>query len=129
MRTRCGQLLLGCAAAVNLLPAVAIFSVDRACATYGRGAVDDDLRLIVRHRGVLFAILGAGLLMAVFRPQLRPVAITANTVSMAGFLALVPLERSVGPALLRVAKVDAVGLILLTGSVIAFRNRRSSDLG
>lgn len=130
MRRRCwGRLLLVCAAVVNLLPAVAVFSVDRACAVYGLEPVEGDLRLLLRHRGMLFAILGAGLLLAVFRPRLRTAAITVNAVSMAGFLALVPFEQPVGPALLRVAKVDAVGLILLAGSAVAFWKRRDGDVG
>src|SRR5690606_27853349 len=105
------------------------FSVDRACAVYGLEPVEGDLRLLLRHRGMLFAILGAGLLLAVFRPRLRTAAITVNAVSMAGFLALVPFEQPVGPALLRVAKVDAVGLILLAGSAVAFWKRRDGDVG
>lgn len=130
MRRHCwGRLLLVCAAVVNLLPAVAVFSVDRACAMYGLEPVDDDLRLLLRHRGLLFAILSSALLLAVFRPRWRTAALTANAASMAGFLALIPLEAPVSPAMLRVAKVDAVGLILLAGAAVAFRKRRGGDIG
>ncbi|WP_280469134.1 hypothetical protein [Nocardia cyriacigeorgica] len=115
-----GRLLLGAAALLNLLPAVAVISVDRAGSVYGLESVDGDLRLLLRHRGLLFAILAAGLVFAAFRPRLRVAAITANAVSMAGFVALVPLEQSVGPALLRVATLDALGLVLLGGAGVAF---------
>ncbi|NEW26113.1 phosphopantetheine adenylyltransferase [Nocardia cyriacigeorgica] len=123
-----GRLLLIAAAVVNLLPAVAVLSVDRAGAAYGLESVDGDLRLLLRHRGLLFAILGAGLLVAVFRPRLRAAALTANAVSMAGFLALIPLELPVGPALMRVAKVDVVGLLLLAGAATAFSKRDAGSL-
>ncbi|WP_369028052.1 hypothetical protein, partial [Nocardia farcinica] len=55
-----GRLLLAAAAALNLLPAVAVVSVEQACRAYGLDPVDDDLRLLLRHRGMHFAILGVG---------------------------------------------------------------------
>lgn len=125
----CGRLMLAAAAILNLLPAVAVVSVDRAAGAYGLDAVDGDLRLLLRHRGMLFAILGAGLLVAVFRPRLRTAAITANAVSMAGFVALLPFEQPVGPALLRVAKLDMLGLLVLAGAVAAFWKRDKEGLG
>ncbi|MBF6496676.1 phosphopantetheine adenylyltransferase [Nocardia cyriacigeorgica] len=127
-RHSCGRLLLTGAAILNLLPAVAVVSVDRAAGAYGLDSVDGDLRLLLRHRGMLFAILGAGLLVAVFRPRLRTAAITANAVSMAGFLALIPLEQPIGPALLRVARLDAFGLLLLAGAAAAFWQRNQEGL-
>ncbi|WP_431937852.1 hypothetical protein [Nocardia grenadensis] len=120
-----GRLLLGAAAVVNLLPAVAVLSVERASAAYGIDPVGADLRLLLRHRGLLFAILGVALIVAVFRPRLRPAAIVANAVSMAGFVALLPAEGPVGPELLRVAAVDAGGLVLLAGAAaLLLRNQR-----
>ncbi|NKY88618.1 hypothetical protein [Nocardia veterana] len=118
-----GRLAMAAVAVLNLLPAVAVFSVDRAGAAYGIDPVDDEVRLIVRHRGVLFAILGASLLLAVFRPRLRTAAGTANAVSMAGFVALVPFEQPVSPALLRIARLDIAGLILLASAAVALRER------
>lgn len=118
-----GRLLLAAAAAPNLRPAVAVVSAEQACRAYGLDPVDDDLRLLLRHRGMLFAILGVGLLVAVFRPRLRAAAIAANAASMAGFIALVALEQPVGPALVRVVKADAVGLLMLAGAAAAVRKR------
>lgn len=121
-----GRLLLGAAAVLNLLPAVAVLSVERAGAAYGIDPVGADLRLLLRHRGLLFAILGAALVVAVFRPRLRPAAIMANAVSMAGFVALLPTEGPVGQELLRVAAVDAGGLVLLAAAAaLLLRNRRA----
>ncbi|MFI2332855.1 hypothetical protein ACH474_05615 [Nocardia rhamnosiphila] len=121
-----GRLLLGAAALLHLLPAVAVFSVERAAAAYGIAPGGADLRLLLRHRGLLLAILGVGLIVAVFRPRLRSAAIGANAVSMAGFVALLPAEGPVGPELLRVAAVDAGGLVLLAGAAaLLLRNQRT----
>ncbi|WP_280211340.1 hypothetical protein [Nocardia cyriacigeorgica] len=58
MRRHCwGRLLLVCAAVVNQSPATAVFSIDRACAMDEREPVADDVRLLLRHRGLLFTIL------------------------------------------------------------------------
>ncbi|MBF6435332.1 hypothetical protein [Nocardia cyriacigeorgica] len=72
---------------------------------------------------------GRLLLIAAAVVNLLPAALTANAVSMAGFLALIPLEQPVGPALMRVAKVDVVGLLLLAGAATAFSKRDAGSLG
>lgn len=123
-----GKILLTGVAALNALPAVAIFSVDRACAAYGLEPVDGDLRLILRHRGVLFALLSGGLLVALFRPQLRKAALGANAVSMAAFVLLLPLDHPVGPGVLRVAALDLVGLAVLAGASVLLRERDAGAL-
>lgn len=118
-----GRALLASVGVLNLLPAVAVLSVERACAAYGLDPVQGDMRLILRHRGLLFAILGVGLVVAVFRPRIRNAAITAAMVSMAGFVVMVPIEQPVGPPLLRVAALDLAGLVLLSAAAIAFREQ------
>lgn len=122
-----GRALLASAGVLNLLPAVAVLSVERACAAYGLDPVQGDMRLILRHRGLLFAILGAGLIVAVFRPRIRNAAIAAGMISMAGFVVMVPLEQPLGRPLLRVALLDLAGLVLLSAAAIAFRDREDAD--
>lgn len=73
----------------------------------------------------MFAILGVALLVAVFRPRLRPAAIVSDAASMAGFVALLPAESPVGRELLRVAAMDAGDLVLPAGAVALLLNQRA----
>jgi hypothetical protein len=58
MRTVTTALILG-AGVVNLLPAIGAFSAERLQSLYGVVIDDPNLGILMRHRAVLFAIVGA----------------------------------------------------------------------
>jgi hypothetical protein len=68
---------------------------------------------MLRHRGVLLALVGAGLLTAVPIRRLRPAAMTAAAVSMSSFVILQLATSGVTPQLARVATIDIVALAAL----------------
>ncbi|WP_280265735.1 hypothetical protein [Nocardia wallacei] len=115
---RCGQGLLVLAGLINTVPVPGVLSARKAYAAYGISPSGPDVAVLLRHRGVLFAIVGIALVVGAFRPRLRAVAAGANAVSFAGFLALVLAERPVNAALERVAMADAVGLTALVGGLV-----------
>lgn len=107
--------LLVIAGLINIAPGIVALSPRRAEALYGTAVVDRDLTLLLRHRAILLATVGAGLLIAAFVPSTRPVTIGAGLVSMGSFLVL---AVAAGPSGLstktrRIAYVD-VGAIALT---------------
>jgi hypothetical protein len=81
MRTVTTALILS-AGVVNLLPAIGAFSAGRLQSLYGVVIEDPNLAILMRHRAVLFAIVGALLVASAFHPALRPVAFAAGFVSM-----------------------------------------------
>lgn len=117
----CGQALLVVAGLINTVPALGALSVGKAYAAYGISPGGPDVAVLLRHRAVLFAIIGIGLVVAAFRPNLRAVAIGANALSFAGFLAAVSAEHPVNAELARVAIVDIVGLAVLAGGTVLVR--------
>jgi hypothetical protein len=67
-----------------------------------------DMLLLMRHRAVLFGVVGGLLLVAAFRPRLRAVAATVGLVSVVSFLLLaLPLHEH-SAALQRVFWADVV---------------------
>ena len=102
---------------LNLLPAIGVVSAERLHSLYGVAIEDPNLVILMRHRAVLFAIIGALLIVSVFHPALRPVAITAGVVSMGSFVALALLVGEYNPPLRRIVLVDvatSLGLVIAT---------------
>ena len=122
MRTVPTALILG-AGVVNLLPALGAFSAGRLQSLYGVVIEDPNLAILMRHRAVLFAIVGALLVASAFHAALRPVAFAAGFVSMGSFVALALLVGDFNPALRRIVWVDvAASLGLVVAAILDRRD-------
>lgn len=100
-------------AVVNLIPVVGVISAERLSSLYGIPVDGADLTILLRHRAVLFGIVGALLMGAAFHVPLRPVAIGAGVVSMLSFVVIAYMVGDFNAALRRVVFVDIGALVLL----------------
>ena len=125
MRTVTTALILG-AGVVNLLPAIGAFSAERLQSLYGVIIDDPNLAILMRHRAVLFAIVGALLVASAFHPALRHVAFAAGFVSMGSFVALAFLIGDYNPALRRIVWVDVIASLGLVVAAVLERRDPSS---
>ncbi|ALG08319.1 hypothetical protein [Kibdelosporangium phytohabitans] len=117
-----GRGLLVIAALINMLPGLGAVSVTFAQSAYGVEISGPDMTVLMRHRATLFAVLGACLLVSVFRPHLRTAAVTANAVSLGGFVFLVTTTTPANASIQRIAWIDVVGLVILAlGAALAQR--------
>lgn len=101
---------------VNLVPGVAAtLSLERTAAAYGIAVDGPDLAVVLRHRGVLLAIVGLALIAVPWWPEIRTAAIIAGVISMASYVAIVLAKPGVGQPLRKVMWVDvgALGLVLV----------------
>ena len=106
-------------AVIHLLPLVGVLGAARLEELYGVRVNGPDLSILLRHRAVLFGLLGAGLLLAAVRPELHAAGLVAGTVSVVSFLALARLEPGANERIRRVVTVDVVALVLLVvGAVV-----------
>lgn len=103
------------AAMVNLAPSVGVLSGARLEALYGITVRDPNLLLLMRHRAVLFAVVGGLLLAGAFHPPLRDVATLCGMLSMVSFVVLAMLTEGINPSLNRVLLIDLVAIVLLVG--------------
>jgi hypothetical protein len=101
---------------VNLLPVSGVLSTSRLRALYGVSVVDPNLIILMRHRAVLFGIVGALLVSAAFHPPLRTLAVIAGLVSMLSFVVIAYLVGEFNAELRRVVIVDLVASLLLVGA-------------
>jgi hypothetical protein len=98
---------------VNLYPAVGVVSGAKLHQLYGISIEDPNLLILMRHRAVLFALLGGLIFYSAFRPPLRPVACVLGLASMLSFVLLAWLAGETNAALRRVVVADVVASILL----------------
>ncbi|MEV0247185.1 hypothetical protein AB0H76_11400 [Nocardia sp. NPDC050712] len=124
MRRHVGRALLAGAGLLNTAPALGAVAPQSMYAAYGITPAGRDLEVVLRHRAILFAVVGLGLLVAVFRPALRPIAVGANAISFGGFLVLALAGGPVGPGLTRLVAFDVAGLAALGLGTALLRDER-----
>ena len=98
---------------IHLLPLSGLLGAERLAALYGLDFSEPNLSILMRHRAVLFGLLGAFLVFAAFRPALQPLAFIAAFVSVLSFLLLAWSSGGYNPQLGRVVMADIVALAAL----------------
>jgi hypothetical protein len=106
-------------AVIHLLPLPGVLGADWLARLYGLPIDNPDLSLLLRHRAVLFGLLGAGMVASVVWPAWRPAAYVAAFVSVVSFLVVAALESPAQPAIHRVVVADGIALVLLVAGAFA----------
>jgi hypothetical protein len=112
--------MLAVAGIIHLLPLAGVLGADKLSSLYGLGFTDSNLVIVMRHRAVLFGLLGAFLLYAALRPALQPLALIAGYVSVLSFLWLAWSAPSYNAAMARVVTADLVALACLFAATVAY---------
>lgn len=106
------------AGAVHLIPAMGMRSARHLQALYGLPLHDRGVILLLRHRALLFAMLGAGLIaVTLLLPAWRVGAALVALVSMLGFVVLGGSDPAHDARLRRVARIDLILSAALAGSL------------
>ncbi len=106
---------------VNLLPVSGVLSSGRLQALYGVALQDANVIILMRHRAVLFGIVGGLLLLSAFHSPLRPVGYAAGFISMLSFVLIAWLVGGYNPELKRVLVVDIVASAALLAALLLER--------
>jgi len=107
-------------AIVHLLPLAGVLGHERLTALYGLSFNDPNLTILMRHRSVLFGLLGLLLFFAAFQPSLQPLAFIAGFVSVVSFLWLAWSVGGYNGQISRVFMADIVALVCLIFGVVAY---------
>jgi hypothetical protein len=100
-------------AIIHFLPLSGVLGGARLNALYGLHIDDPNLTILMRHRAVLFGLLGAFLLLAAFRPAFQVAALVAGFVSVVSFLYFAWSAGAYNAQLGRVVIADVVALVCL----------------
>ena len=98
---------------INILPVLGVLSADRLAQAYGVPVAAADLEILLRHRALLFGVLGGFILYAAVLPAFQPAAMTMAAISMVGFALLVWSVGGYNANLARVLAIDVVGIVCL----------------
>lgn len=106
-----GALLLG--GLINALPVMGLLGGGALASLYGMPFEDASLRILMRHRALLFGMLGGTMIVAAFVPGWRKPMAVAGLASMIGFLVIAALEGGGSAAIRRVVLADVIACLAL----------------
>jgi hypothetical protein len=113
---------------IHLLPLSGVLSANRLQMLYGIAVEDPNLEILMRHRAVLFGLLGAFLIAAAFVPSLQLAALAAGFASVVSFLYLAAAVGNFNEQVNRVVIADKVAVIcLVVGAVAYVMSRLNAD--
>ena len=73
---------------IHLLPLSGVLGAERLAILYGVAIEDPSLEILMRHRAILFGLLGLFLIYAAFQSSLQTLAIIAGLTSVLSFIAI-----------------------------------------
>lgn len=108
------RLSLGLSALINLLPALLAFRPQNITKSYGVAVDDGNYELLLRHRAVLFGIVGGLMLYSALTKAYYEIATGAGLVSMVSFVVLYFLtNKPINNPLKRVMQIDLIAILIL----------------
>jgi hypothetical protein len=102
--------ITGC---IHLLPVLGVLGADRLFKLYGVQLSDQNVILLLRHRAILFLILGSFFIFSAFKMELRFVSYVMAFLAMGSFVMLYLLGEDLSVFQKRVFVIDLMTMILL----------------
>ncbi|MCE3285395.1 MAG: hypothetical protein K0R70_1651 [Steroidobacteraceae bacterium] len=100
-------------AVIHLLPLQGVLGPERLSALYGLEIAEPNLAILMRHRAILFGLLGLFFLVAAFRPELQFGAIVVGFASVLSFLWIAWSVDGYNAQVRRVVVADEVAMACL----------------
>ena len=105
---------------IHLLPLSGVLSGERLATLYGLSFAESNISILMRHRAVLFGLLGLFLLVAAFRRPFQLAALIAGFVSVVSFLWIAWSVGGYNAQVARVVTADIVALVCLVIGAAAY---------
>lgn len=110
--------LLIIAGIIHLLPLSGLLGSAQLGRLYGLDFSDPNLAILMRHRAVLFGMLGVFLVYAAFTPSIRLLALVAGFISVLSFLWLAWSTGGYNALVARIVTADIVALACLLVTLV-----------
>jgi len=117
-RTITGLMLV--VALIHLLPISGFFGVERLTSLYDVEIHGANMEILMRHRAILFGILGGFLAYAAFRPAIQPIAFLAAFISLSSFIYLTLSVSGFSEAIRKIVIADIVASVCLVGAIVLY---------
>jgi hypothetical protein len=106
-------------AIIHLMPLAGVLGAERLASLYGLSFDDPNLAILMRHRAVMFGILGVFFLFAAIRPAVQVLAFVVAFASIVSFLWLAWSTGGYNARVGRVVTADIVALVCLAIAIVA----------
>ena len=107
-------------ALIHILPISGALGVSQLSNLYQVNISGKDLEILMRHRAILFGILGSFFAYAAFKPSLQPLAFLAAFISIGSFFFLAFSIGDYNAAIKKVVIADVIAAISLVGAAILY---------
>ena len=107
-------------AVIHLLPLSGVLSAEQLSTLYGISFEEPNIEILMRHRSVLFGMLGTFLMYSAFKPQLHMYALVAATVSVVSFLYIAWSVGGYNDQVGRVYIADLVALVCIAVALVVY---------
>lgn len=118
-----GALLI--VAVIHLLPISGYLGISKLSSLYNINIDDPNLEILMRHRAMLFGILGGLFAYAAFQPNVQPVAFFAGFISVLSFFYLSYTVSDFNQAIKKIIIADVIALIALVIGAAVYVYRQS----
>jgi hypothetical protein len=121
--------MLALVALIHLAPLAGVLGVARMEAAYGVEIAGADLAVLMRHRAVLFGLLGGFMLVAIFVRALQPWALGIALLAAGAFVLLAWTTPGHNGNLAKVALVDVAAVVFALVGLGAWWLQRGTAAG
>jgi hypothetical protein len=115
---KAASILLFVVGMINFLPVIGVASAARLSRAYAIELEGNDIVILMRHRALLFGIVGGFILYSVFVPIYQIPAMVMAAIAMTGYLLFMWQEGNYNQSLHKVMLVDIVGIFCLIGAAV-----------
>ncbi|MEM1119995.1 MAG: phosphopantetheine adenylyltransferase [Bacteroidota bacterium] len=116
------RIILCLAGMINFLPTLIAFLPQKISSFYGVEIPDANYELLLRHRAVLFGIVGGLMIYAAISNKHIALVTTVGFISMLSFIGLYfMIDGAINPALTKVMKIDVVASVVLLLGYLFYR--------
>ena len=104
---------------INFIPVIGVLSSQKLESSYSISLISNDLIILMRHRALLFGVLGGFVLYSAFVVAYQGAAMVMAATSMIGFALLVFFVGEYNQSIFNVLVVDLIGIAFLLIAVIS----------
>ena len=95
------------------MPSILVFLPEKISKSYGIEIPNVDFELLLRHRAVLFGIVGGLMIYSAILKKYYSISVTVGLISMISFIILYFLMNGINAELEKVMKIDLVAVVIL----------------
>jgi len=106
---------------INFYPIVGIFSSEILFNLYKIDSISNDVLILLKHRAILFGLLGGFIIYSAFKPELQIWGIILGLASMLPFIVIALFTGNYGIGIQKIVVADAIALVgLIIALVLRF---------